>query len=182
MTPNELLSPSEHKLFFGIAFLICCLFFINLTNKTIDSYNEAVEKAQIEKRAAADNKPKISFGLYHCFYSTPFYEVILALQFFTNPLLLLLFLKRGTGRFIGSGLLAAFTFSGYAGWLIRTFEAIRYDELFYRADISFNNYLLYNSTAAEFILFLIFAVLLVLQICVLTRFVIEKFQARIYLR
>ncbi|HEX8247987.1 MAG TPA: hypothetical protein VF599_07435 [Pyrinomonadaceae bacterium] len=181
MTPDKLLSPSEHKLFFGIAFLICCLFFVNLTNKTINSYNEAIENAQIEKRYAANSKPKISFGIY-CLNSTPLYEVILALQFFTNPLLLLLFLKRKAGRFICAGLLAAFTFSGYVGWIIYTYRARKSDESFYRADTSFNDYLLYNSTFPEFILFLIFAVLLVLQICVLTRFVIEKFQARIYLR
>jgi|GEM_PF-3508647 len=181
MTPDELLSPVEHKLFFGIAFLLCCLFFVNLTNKTIAAYNESVENAQIQKRDYADNKPRISFGLY-CLISRPIYEVILGLQFFTNPLLFLLFLQRKFGRFVFSVLLASFTFYGYVSWMIYTYRATKSDELFYRADVAFNSYLLYNSTVLEFILFLTFAVLLVLQAVVLTRFAIEKFQARIYLR
>jgi len=182
MTPDKLLSPSEHKLFFGIAFLLCCLFFVNLTNKAVDRYNESVENGQMQKRDYANNQRKISFGLYDCLYSTPIYEVVLALQFFTNPLLFLLFLKRRLGRFVCSFLLAFFTFSGYIGWLIYTYEARKSDEHFYRLADGFNSYLLYNSTVLEFILFLIFAILLILQAAVLTRFVIEKIQARIYLR
>lgn len=181
MTPDELLSPVEHRIFFGIAFLICCLFFANLADITVAAYNEDVEKAQIEKRDEANKKEKISFAAC-TFGGPPAYTVILGLQLFTNPLLLLLFLKRTRPRFIFSVPLAAFTFCGYASWMSHSYSAIKHGAFIDAEKTTFNAFLLYNSTVSEFILFLLFAVLLVLQFAVLTRFIIGKFQARIYLR
>jgi hypothetical protein len=179
MTPNELISPAEHKLFLGIVFLLCCLFFINLAARTMNHYNWTTEREQIQKRGEANNEPQISFGVNSY---KPVFVTIVELQFFTNPLLLLLFLKRGRGRFIFSALPAAFTFYGYADWMLSSYSAIRHGAYFDAEKTTFNTYLLYNSTFLEFISFLLFAVLLVLQIFVLSRFAVGKFQAKIYLR
>lgn len=181
MTPDKLFSPVEHKIFFGIAFLLCCLFFVNLTSKTVAGYNESVERTQIQKRDYANNEWNISFGMC-VFKNIRAYDLILGLQFFTNPLLLLLFLKRNFRTFVFSALLASFTFYGYFSWMIDSHQARKHAGLLSLEDTTFNSYLLYNSTVPDFILFLTFAVLLVLQAAVLTRFAIEKFQARIYLR
>jgi hypothetical protein len=91
-------------------------------------------------------------------------------------------LKRNFRSFIFSALLASFTFYGYVSWLVESREARKYSDFSNLQDTTFNSYLFYDSTVLEFILFLTFAVLLILQAAVLARFVIGKFQARIYLR
>lgn len=181
MTPDKLISPAEHKLFLGIAFLICCLCFINIINKNIDDYNWRVEREQIEKRDTANNVEKIRFS--DCSFGRPLIQtLVFGLQFLCHPLLFLLFLRRTGARFIFSVPASAFAFAGYADWLISSYSSIRHGAYFDVEKTTFNTYLLYNSTVLEFILFLLFAVLVVLQFFVLSRFVIEKFQAKIYLR
>lgn len=181
MTPDKLISPAEHKLFLVIAFLLGCLCFINITGKNIHYYNWQVEREQIEKRDSANNVEKLRFS--DCSFGRPPVQLLVfGLQFLCHPLLFILFLKRTRARFIFSVLTTAFVFLGYADWLISSYQMRKSGAFFYIADTTFNTYLLYNSTVLEFILFLLFAVLLVLQLFVLSRFVIEKFQAKIYLR
>lgn len=179
MSPQNFLSPIEQKLLLGIAFLLCCLFFINLAEKTIAHYNEAVKNEQIERRDLANRNERISFSGCNPCKGTSIYEFILALQFLTVPLLFLPLLKRGLRLFFFSTFLTSFTLLGFISWMYYSYHYRKMEEVFRISDTTFNTYLFFGSTFLEFIIFIILSILFVLQISILTRFVIEKFQAKI---
>ncbi len=178
MLHKALLSPVEHKILITIALLICSFYFINVSNKIIDIYNETVINEQIEKQKAANNEKNISFGFSHC-YSTPLYELILALQFFTIPLLYFSLRKQSFKAYLFSLFLSGFTLFGYICWMIDTYIFRKASERFVEENITFNTFILYQSTILEFALFLTFGILFIVQSGVLLRFVIEKFQVKI---
>lgn len=178
MSSKILLSPIEHKILLVMGFLICSLYFTNLSDKAIAIYNKNVEDEQIEKRNFANNEENISFSFSNC-YSIPIYETVLALQILTIPLLLLLIRKQHFARFLSSLFLTFFILFGYINWMIFSYTARKSNENFQIEETTFNTYILYQSTVLEFVLFLIVAILFVLQSAILLRFVIEKFQAKI---
>lgn len=55
MIPKTLLSPIEHKMLLGFVFLICCVFYINLSSRIIESYNKEVGSEQQWKQNEANN-------------------------------------------------------------------------------------------------------------------------------
>lgn len=175
---NQILSQTEHRLFLGITLLICCLFFINLTEKTVAGYNTTIQNEQTEKRDLANTNERINLsGCFPC--TTPIHETILPLQFLTLPFIFLSLLKRHLGTLILSFSLTSFTLFGYVSWINYTYYSRIAAENFHFMNMPFNNYLLLNSTVLDFILFLMLSVLCILQISILLRFVIEKFQAKI---
>jgi len=178
MPSKTLLSPVEHKILFALGLLICSFYFVNLSNKIVATYNEAVKTEQIEKRKEADNERPISFGFSHC-YSPPIYELILLLQFLTVPIIVFLLGKQQFAGFLTSLVLTSLTLFGYICWMIDSFLIRKYSEVFREENISFNTYILYQSTVLEFVLFLAFTILFILHFAILLRFVIEKFHAKI---
>jgi uncharacterized Zn finger protein len=61
MLTKHLLSPIEHKILITITFLLCSVYFINLSEKIIDIHNETVRSEQIKKEKAANNEKKHKF-------------------------------------------------------------------------------------------------------------------------
>ena len=178
MSLNILLSPIEHKMLLVIGFLICSIYFINLSAKFITNYNDAVENEHIEKLYFSNNEKRPNFsGCNHCV--TPIYTTVLGLQFLIIPLLFLSLLNKSFEFFVFSTLLTFVTFFGYISWMSYTYVVRRENGVFHTEDITFNNYLLHNSTMWELILFLLLSVLFLLQISAFLRFTIEKFQAKI---
>lgn len=181
MSSSQLFSPSEHKLFLGIALLVCFLYFSNLADKVIAEYNDNIKKIQTEKRDLANNQEVINFAICD-FNGNPTYEVILALQFIVNPLLILLFRRQHFEEFIVSIFLSGFILFGFLSWFLWSYSDIKSIRNYSFDNTSFHDFLFYHSTLSEFILFLLFLIMFVLQISILLRFVIEKFQAKISLR
>ncbi len=180
MPTIELLSSTEQKLFAGIALLICCLCFANLTNKIIDAYNRAVEAAEATRVIDANNGEQITFAA-DCFHYVPLYESILSLQYILAPLLFGYLLNRKKGGFVISMLLTLLMVSGYLGWLYRTYSAIKSNRSYSLENTNLKDFLFYNSTTLEFCLFFAFSVLFILQISILARCVVNRFAAGDYL-
>lgn len=172
------LSPVEHKILIAIGFLLCGFYFTNISDKAIATYNETVKSEQIEKERIANNHRGFSFEVC-VFRSTPLYEKVLLFQFLLIPFLLLLLKKQMFASFIFSQMLTAFILFGYVGWIFETYDLMQSNDFLREENVSFNNYLLFQSTVLEFVLFLIFATLLVIQSALLMRFVVERFQAKI---
>ncbi len=180
MSSNILLSPTEQKILLVIGFIICSLYFINLSDKFITDYNEVVESEQNEKMYFSNNEQRPSFsGCNPCI--TPFYVTILGFQFLTIPLLFLSLLRRKFELFVFSTLLTFVTFIGYVSWMFYSYNVRKENGVFYLENTTFNSYLLYNSSIWEFILFLLLSILFILQISAFLRFTIEKIQAKIFL-
>ena len=178
MQHRYLLSQSENKLLISFVFLICCLFYGNLIDKTISDYNQAAIAKQIEKQEEANKVEKISFSDCHpCV--TLVYEILVSLQFFFNPFIFFLLLAKRNYLFLTSTVFTSFSLLGFVTWMLFSYESRKINELFVISETTLNTYILYKSTALEAVLFLLFSTLFVLQISVLLRFVIEKFQAKI---
>lgn len=174
ISSNNFFSPTEQKLLLGIAILMCCLFFANFGSKIIENHNRKAELKQIENETGQ----KIEFsGCYPCV--TPIFEHIIFLQLIAFPLIFLFLTKRRIGYFISSTFLASYIFFGYLNWIGWSYYIRTSVDDAHFVDASFYNYLFINSTFLDLIVFLILAILLVLQISILLRFVIEKFQAKI---
>lgn len=175
---SQIASPLEHKILFAFALLICCFYFINISNKFISDYNQAVQSEQLGKQRIANGEKVYSFNLSGG-YGSPLYEIVLTFQFLTIPLLCF-FIKRKTfATFIFSLLLTALTLFGYIGWMIATYKLRESSRNFIEDDFSFHSNILFQSTVWDLILFLAFGILFVVFSAVLMRFAFEKFQAKI---
>jgi hypothetical protein len=182
MTSQTLLSPIEQKLLLNFVLLICFVYFYNLSDKAVFNYNKEVRTSQ-ERMAYQANKPdngsKLSFGIYDCYSSTPLWYLLYWLQFFTTPLSYLLLKTQKTGRFILSTFFTFLTFLSFTAWLYETFLFHKYLEGDYLKNESFNRYILFDSTFLELALFPLIFFLLFLQLSIIFRFTVEKFQAKI---
>lgn len=183
MFAKTLFSETESKLLLGLILTIAFVFYINLGNKTIDDYNQKVLSEQTKKRIAADHphKPTVSFGLYSC-YSTPFWYLLYGLQFFTNPISFFLIRVKSIGSFIASFIFTFVTFYCFSMWLYQTFKYLTIEESLLHEEFSFNQWVLYQSTKLEFVVFLLISILLVIQTFILLRLVTERFQTKISLK
>lgn len=174
MSFKSLLSSTEQKLLSTFALLICGLYFTNLADKAVASYNRSVRAAEAAQANIANGFEQISFG-FSCHYVTPIYETLLVFQFLFIPLIYYWLSLRRTGGFVFSTLLTALTLSGYCGWLYRTFSAIKFDRSYDLAHTSLHGFLFFNSTSPEFVLFLALSALFILQISILIRFALIEF-------
>jgi hypothetical protein len=173
---------SEQNLLLSLTLIVTFTFFLNLENKATESYNQSVKTEQIDKLYFANNSDKtnVSFG-FTCNH-TPFWYLLYALQFFTNPLSYFLLKARTLGRFLLSKIFTAITFYCFSIWIYETFYYGKFADYSDGKVLSFNEFFLIGSTKLEFALFLFVLILFVVQIFILLRFVIENFQARIPLR
>lgn len=181
MLPKILLSPIEHKILLGFVFSICCIFYINLSNRVIESYNEDVRFEQNQNQNEANN-PKtknLKFAIYDNPRALMIYEFIFWLQFLTLPLSFFLLRKQKLKRFIFSTVLTSFTFLSFLNWAFSTFNLNAWAEIPISKNLNFNNYVFHDSNFLEFFLFILVSILLTLQLSILFRFVCEKFQVKI---
>lgn len=183
MFAKTLFSETESKLLLGLILTIAFVFYLNLGNKIIDNYNQSVLSEQIDKQSAANhpNKPSVSFGFYSC-YSTPFWFLLYGLQFFTNPLSYFLARTKAIGSFIASFIFTSITFYCFSMWTYQTYGFLKYEETWLFKDSSFNQWILYQSTKLEFVIFLLISILFVIQTFILLRFVAGRFQDKISLK
>jgi hypothetical protein len=184
MSSDYLLSPAESKFLRGFILLLCLIFTYNLLNKAVDKYNEEVRWSQErnERRANNPNTREISFGIYDISSGLPLWYLLYGLQFFTTPFSYFLLKKQKLNHFVISTFFTFLTFASFSAWTYDTFSFLKYEETTLLKDKGFNQYILYDSTLLEFVLFLSISALLIVQISILLRFVIEKFPAKISLK
>lgn len=175
---SQIVSPLEHNILLALALLICCFYFTNISNKLIFDYNQAVQSEQLKKQRIANGEKEFSFDLYGG-YGSPLYEIILTFQFLTIPLLCLSVKRNTLAKFIFSLLLTALTLFGYISWMIATYKLREASRDFTEDNLSFNSYILFQSTVLDLGLFLAFAILFILLSTILMRFTFEKFQVKI---
>lgn len=183
--PKTFVSTAERRLMLLLMVLITCTYYLTLENKAVENYNQSIKYEQERKRDLADNPPKrnsISFGFSNCHYGTPFRYLFYGLQFFTNPLACFL-LRKGTFKRFSAALLFNFiTFTSFIAWSFEAFTIYKVTERLPEKIESLHQFVLYDSTETEFALSIFVGICFVVQMFVLLRFVLEKFQAKISLK
>jgi hypothetical protein len=181
MSTETLFLKTEQRLLLNLVLLICFAFSYNLCDKAVLKYNEEIkaEQEHLKWRANNPNARQISFGLYDLAPVMPSWYLLYLLHFFTTPLSYLLLKTQRVREFIFSTFLTVLTFLGFVSWAYDTFRFIKYEEGISWENVSFNQYILHQSTPLEFVVFIFISVLLILQISILFRFVAERFQAKI---
>ena len=177
MLDTNFISPIERKILLAITFSICCIFFTDFGNKTIDEYNQKIESEQILKR----DHPHARKGEFNLaidgFLRTHFQ--ILKFQILIVPLILIfLFIRRKLTLLI-STILTLFPLTGYFYWLCDSFETYTESPNLIRQNQVLSEFLLWSSSKLEFASAILLLVLFILQTFILIRFVIEQFQVKI---
>ncbi len=178
---NNFLSPAEHKILLGIGFLMLIMVIGNITITCIDAYNYQVEKEQKLKRGKESNDKTIDFEFYGNCSRPPIYEVILQLQIFTVPVLLLNLWKFKNYRFSNyliSLCLSAINLLCYFMWIYSGYLVRKENDAFDVNSDTFHSYLMINSTPFEFSTFICFVILFTAQTVFLLRFALERFQTK----
>ncbi len=183
--PKFLVSTVERRLMLLLVILMTCTYYSNLENKAVENYNQSVKYEQERKRESANNpaqKDSISFGFSNCYYDYSFWYLLYGLQFFTNPLACFLLRKGTFKRFFAALLFNFVTFFCFLFWFYKSFTLYKSIGQLPERTESFNQFILYDSTKTEFVLFIFVGICFVVQSFVLPRFVVEKFQAKISLK
>jgi uncharacterized membrane-anchored protein YitT (DUF2179 family) len=176
MPDRTLLSSTENKILLGFFLLICGVFYLHLANNVIEIYNAEVSSWQIEKLRIANGSPKSMWNA--CGIPPPVYIYLFWLQIFTNPLLFFLLRKPKFSNFAVSTIINSITFLSLLAWNKRTYEGYLINGSWLRE----SGYFEIQSHLTAFILAILLFAFVILQISILTRFGIEKFQAKISLR
>jgi len=179
MNHTKLFSSSEHSILMIIVLLMCFAFYKDVSNKIIDNYNDQVKWEQLRQMNKANGEPDIHFTIYDACRSLSLWDLVLTLQFITNPFLLLLIKRRTLGKFIFSAFLNFLIFFSYFAWAYNAFYARKFNEYYYLGDVGFGGYFFPGSTALQQFSFVLISALLILQVFILARFVLERFNARI---
>lgn len=179
MTPKTLLSPTENKLLLGLFLTACCVFYLHCANTVIEGYNSEVKFQQLEKQSRANYSRTSMFS--GCTFGTPISVQIFWLQFFTNPALFFLLRKPKISRFLASTAVNSIMSFSISAWNLRNYEGYLLNDAFWLHKTPYGYFGL-SSHFTAFILAVLSFVYLILQISVIARFVIEKFQAKLSLR
>jgi len=186
MNDTKLFSSGERFILAVIIFLMCFSFYKDISNKIVDSYNEHVKYEQLEKLDEANNgKKEFHFTFYDsCSRGPSLWELIISLQFISDPLLFFLIKRETLKAFVFSAFINFLTFFSYFAWAYNAFNLRRLNGSYYFRDISeigFGSYLLPGSTVLQQFSFALISALLILQGFILIRFAMEKFNGKISL-
>jgi hypothetical protein len=178
---NNFVSKSEHKLLLGLFLTIFCLFYTHLSVSEIEFYNDTVKEEQTEKQHIADTLPNERISFSNCVFAPPFHTQLFWIQLFTNPLILLLLWKPKVSLFAVSFVLNLVTTLSLLSWNHRNYFSYLLGENFWLKDSQFGYFGLLSHLTA-FFLAVLSSIFVILQICILIRFTIEKFQAKLFLK
>jgi hypothetical protein len=160
---NNSLSTSEDKI---LLFLSGSL----LTTYFLDIFYRILIFIMIPRRGAID------------FFLEPFpvSKKIPYIQIILIPLLAIFIFKQN--KFIFSFIVSLISSFLYFYWVLETFWGRKTFYSFDLANETFNTYLMADSSVLEFVQFLLISIIFVAQTIFLSRFTIEKFQAKIFSR
>jgi hypothetical protein len=180
MSPKHLLSSTENKLLLGLFLMICCVFYTHVANNLIESYNKQVESRQVEKQNLANYSQT---SMFSCGYEVqpPFYVHFFWLQFFTHPISYFLLREKRISAFIVSALINSLMTFSVLAWNFRNYKLYLFNEVHW-LDKHPYGYFGLSSHLPAFILAVLSLIFLILQLSIIVRFVVEKFQVKISLR
>lgn len=186
MNQAPLFSSGERSILIVIALLMCFTFYKDISNKIIESYNQYVgyeQQCKLYKANHPNDKEQFHYTPYdHCGGGLSLWELIIRLQFITNPILLLLLKRQTLKAFSFSTFLNLLTFLSYFAWAYGSYRSKKINNYFLsETNIGFGDYIFPYSNSLQQFSFVLIAVLLVLQLFILTRFLMEKFNGKISL-
>ncbi len=181
MSQANLFSASERSILIIITLLMCFTFYQDISNKIIDSYNENVKLEQLRLLNRANNTEDFHFTLYDPCRSFSLWEFLIALQFFTNPIVPVLLRSQKPGRFIFALFINSLTFLAYFAWAYNAFHSMVLNQFYIIQPVNFGGYLFPQSTMLQQFSFVLVSFLLILQIFILARFLLEKFDPKVSL-
>jgi len=181
LTANQFISQTERKLLLFLVIAICCAFYSHLAITQIEDHNSKVKIEQSEKLYQANTPPSERISFSNCSWSPPIITQIFWLQFFTNPILLLIMWKPKPLKLLISIIVNfVFTFSLFS-WITRNYISYRLNEFYWFHPEPYGYFTAVSNISSIFLV-LLCCVFLIIQSWILLRFVIEKFQAKISLR
>lgn len=165
------ISAAEQKLilfFTAFAFVVLLLSFSVLA---IESYNNSVEKAEVEKRQIAEGNREISDFMI-CTFGATYPEVWSRFHsFLWLPAIYLLLRKNKSAAYLCSFVLTLFPFTNFLFWLEKTQNALFYQELLVK---TLNDRVLYQSNTFDVVLFSLIWILTIWQAAILFRILLKK--------
>ena len=167
-----MLSNIEFKLLLGLFCVVLFVGVIRIAEVSINLYNHSVAEAQLDQKRVAEGSPKIEFSGCNPCTSYP-HQTIIPLQMILLPFAFWCLKLRGTCSFILSTSLLLLVFYGYIDWLKNTYKINVIREYFDFENTWMWNYLFYNASVFDFILFLGISVLTVVQTAVLIRYTMQ---------
>ncbi len=181
MCSVKFISQTERRLLIFLVIAVCITFYSHLAITKIEEHNKAVTLEQTEKLYEATTLPGERMSFSYCSFGEPIINRIFWLQFFINPLLLLLLwnptpIKSILTIFIHSIL----TFSLF-NWILRNYISYVSNEVSYLHSEQFGYFSEISHTSSVFLALLCF-VFIILQCWLLSRFAFERFHAKISLR
>lgn len=174
MNATKLFSSTEQTILVVLALLICLTFYRDLSTKIIDSYNEGVRIEQLRQLNDANGGEEFYFTIYDGTPSLSLTGTFINLQFIFSPVLILLVSSARPGRFIFSLLMNSLTFLSYLATVINAYQSRKFNESCFNPDWDFGTYLFPHLTSLQQWAFVFVSFLLVLQVFILARFVLEK--------
>lgn len=180
---QNLLSPTERKILFGVGCLIFVLCLVNVTYKSINFHNSRVEKEQQNKLKQANkinNGKSIEFEVFDSSLGLTIYETVLFFQIFTVlPLLYALWkYNKKLSTFNIILIISLLNLSAYLMWIYASYIGRKGNEVFDVATDTFQSYLMMDSNFIELLLFICFSIFSIALMFCLLRFIIEKFQIK----
>lgn len=168
-------NSTEYKILLS---LFCIILFIGVIRSgelSVENYNQHVAETQLKKLRDANGQEKIN--LSGCNPCTPRpYESILPLQIILLPLAFWLFTVRKVLTTVLSNIVILFILYGYINWLLETYEARSLSESWHHKDIRLWDYLFYNSSIFDLILFICLSTLTALINFILVRHILMNFR------
>jgi hypothetical protein len=165
------ISAAEQKqiLFFAaFAFVVLLLSFSVLA---IESYNDSVEKAEVERRQIAEGKHEASDFMI-CNFGATYPEVWSRFHsFLWLPAIYFLLRKNKSATFFLSFVLTLFPFINFLFWLQKTQNALFYRELLIKTP---GDRILYQSNTFDIVLFSLIWILTIWQAVILFRILLKK--------
>ncbi|CAN5276670.1 hypothetical protein BH20ACI1_BH20ACI1_21310 [soil metagenome] len=179
MTANSLLSKSERKLLLCLILTITCLFYVHCFINTVEEYNERVRIEQSEKLFLANTLPSERPSFSACVFAPPFYTQLFWIQFFTNPILVLFLIKPKPLSLFFSMLITSTMTLSLLTWIRRSYEGYLLNEFYWLHETPYGYFSL-TTHVSEVVLAILGCVLVITQFWIILRFVIDKFQTKIY--
>ncbi len=181
MSSNQFISQTERRLLLVLVITIYCVFYSHLAITQIEDHNLKVKNEQSEKLFQANTPPSERISFSNCFFAPPIITQIFWLQFFTNPILLLILWKpKPLKSFISITINFVTTLSLFS-WINRNYISYRLNEIYWFHPEPYG-YFTSISNISSVLLALLCCIFLVIQSWLLICFVVEKFQVKISLR
>ena len=181
MTANSLVSQSERKLLLCLILTITCLFYVHCFINAVEEYNEKVRIEQSEKLFLANTLPNERPSFSACVFAPPVYTQIFWIQFFTNPILLLLLINPKLSSLFFSMLTTSIMTLSLLTWIRRSYEDYLLNKYYWLHETPYGYFSL-TTHISEIILAVLGFILITVQFWILFRFVVDKFETKISLK